>query len=104
MLSLMTGRANLLCGHKGLPPLLRRVNAPRPCSNKSFLGEGFQKLFKLSKGDDSATFAELDTESEGGLGGTSDEVFGPLVRLQSCLHRVTITFYLHESSATFRST
>jgi hypothetical protein len=33
---------------------------------------------KVVKGDKEATFAPLDAQSEGGIGGVSDDVFGPL--------------------------
>lgn len=41
-----------------------------------FVGE-----IKIAKGEDAATFAPLDPESTGGIGGTSTEVFGPEVRV-----------------------
>lgn len=40
-----------------------------------------QQQINLQKDDGEATFAPLDASSSGGLGGTSSDVFGPLVRL-----------------------
>jgi hypothetical protein len=49
------------------------VNPPRGLLDSIFAGEGEDQQH------DGPTFAEIDQESDGGLGGTSDEVFGPLV-------------------------
>lgn len=40
-----------------------------------------QDKISLQKDNGEATFAPLDASSSGGLGGTSSDVFGPLVRL-----------------------
>ena len=44
------------------------------------LGDFYNNVVKVVKGDKEATFAPLDRDSEGGLGQTSEDVFGPLVR------------------------
>lgn len=72
----------LRCPQRRTPPTRQQRLGCR-----SFFGEGFQKLFKLPKGNTEASFAELDPNSDAGLGGTSEDVFGPLVRLQAFLFK-----------------
>lgn len=59
----------------------------------------FDNVMKGGKKQEDINFAPLDRESEGGLGGTSEDVFGPLVRrwaaarlgaLTSCQMRASV--------------
>ena len=56
----------------------------------------FNNVMKGGKKQEDINFAPLDRESEGGLGGTSSEVFGPLVRHLS----LPATFRLRATSPT----
>lgn len=52
----------------------------RVCSCRAGIDDMYDNVMKVVKGKGEATFAPLDPESEGGVGGVSEEVFGPLVR------------------------
>jgi hypothetical protein len=62
-----------------------RQNHRRVCDCRAGVDDVYKKLVK---GQGEATFAPLDPESAGGVGGVSEEVFGQLVRAHPsyCLH------------------
>lgn len=82
----MRAHVNASCGNVTRQPVRAGLLAcptgtARRLAANSFLNDAFKKAFKLDKGDQDATFAPLDVSSEGGIGGTSDDVFGPLAVL-----------------------
>lgn len=56
-------------------------NNPRSRCVRVATSDRDQEQISLQKDEGEATFAPLDASSSGGLGGTSSDVFGPLVRL-----------------------
>lgn len=62
-----------------LVPALPRKGKRTHTMQPSAAFEKFSESIKAVKGEDAATFAPLDPESTGGIGGTSAEVFGPEV-------------------------
>lgn len=64
-----------------LGPVLLRKGSRTHIMQPSAAFDKFSESIKVVKGEDAATFAPLDPESTGGIGGTSAEVFGPEVCL-----------------------
>lgn len=62
-------------------PVLSHKNRRAHIMQPSAAFDKFVGEIKIAKGEDAATFAPLDPESTGGIGGTSTEVFGPEVRV-----------------------
>jgi hypothetical protein len=69
---------NRTCESASLPLVLPSTLRCRRCVWAAASDD--QERISLHKDDGEATFAPLDASSTGGLGGTSSDVFGPLVR------------------------
>jgi hypothetical protein len=59
--------------------ILNHKYCMRPVMTAAALEDDGREHVKLHKEGGEATFAALDADSTGGLGGTSSDVFGPLV-------------------------